>query len=86
MTDLEYLEQAEAHADEGPLGEPAARDILKIALRLKKERDILKALLAGALDLAQGFIPEPEPEELPTITRARAILKKTRSALGTVPS
>ena len=31
--DLFYLEQAEAHADEGPLGEPAARSILAIALR-----------------------------------------------------
>lgn len=30
--DLEYLGQAEAHADEGPLGEPAARSILEIAL------------------------------------------------------
>lgn len=32
--DISYLHQAEAHADEGPLGEPAARSILKIALRL----------------------------------------------------
>ncbi len=31
--DLSYLEQADAHADEGPLGEPAARSILAIALR-----------------------------------------------------
>lgn len=28
----EYLEAAAAHADEGPLGEPAARSILEIAL------------------------------------------------------
>lgn len=36
--DIEYLGQAEAHADEGPLGEVAARSILKIALRLAAER------------------------------------------------
>ena len=35
--DLRYLEEAEAHADEGPLGEPAARSILKIALRLARK-------------------------------------------------
>ena len=34
MSDLEYLEQAAAHADEGPIGEVAARSILAIALRL----------------------------------------------------
>lgn len=30
--DLEYLGQADAHADDGPLGEPAARSILEIGL------------------------------------------------------
>lgn len=31
--DRQYLEQADAHADEGPLGEPAARNILALALK-----------------------------------------------------
>lgn len=31
--DIEYLESAACHADEGPLGEPAARSILEMALR-----------------------------------------------------
>lgn len=31
--DVSYLQNAEAHADEGPLGEVAARSILRIALR-----------------------------------------------------
>jgi hypothetical protein len=32
-SDIQYLESADVHSDEGPLGEPAARSILAIALR-----------------------------------------------------
>lgn len=41
--DLNYLEQAECHADEGQIGEPAARSILEIALkyaRIVASRDL----------------------------------------------
>lgn len=47
LEDLAYLEQASAHSDEGPLGGPAARSILGIALR--NTRDALEPYRNAAL-------------------------------------
>lgn len=38
---IAYLEQAEAHAEEGPIGEPAARSILALALKYARQADAL---------------------------------------------
>jgi len=48
----EYLEQAEAHADEGPLGEAAARSILRIALA---QCDTIDRLEKWVADLQAGM-------------------------------
>jgi 7-keto-8-aminopelargonate synthetase-like enzyme len=48
--DLSYLEQADAHADEGPLGEAAARSILSIGLR--NTRDLAEMLAAAQFMIA----------------------------------
>lgn len=42
MSALDYISQAEAHADEGPLGEPAARSILRIARQFADTLDAIK--------------------------------------------
>ena len=42
MNALDYLEQAAAHADEGALGEPAARSILRIARQFADALDAIK--------------------------------------------
>lgn len=53
--DLNYLGQAEAHADEGPLGEPAARSILKIAMYWVDRYDarVTELLEANNLEVAR---------------------------------
>jgi hypothetical protein len=50
--DLNYLEQADAHADEGPLGEAAARSILSIGLR--NTRDLTEMLAAAQFMIASA--------------------------------
>jgi hypothetical protein len=50
--DCRYLEQANAHADEGPLGEEAARSILSIGLR--NTRDLSEMLAAAQFLIANA--------------------------------
>ena len=45
------------------------------------ERDILREILRNVLELAEGMVPELEPEELPTTARLRTVLGKARAAV-----
>lgn len=55
--DLDYLSQADAHADEGPLGEAAARSILAIALHWI--RKVYETPVAPAPEKRWPFVESP---------------------------
>lgn len=78
IADLTYLEQAEASADEGPLGEPAARGILAMALRNTRA-----ALLTINRRPALAEIPEPTPE---WEAKARAFAAQVHAAHPVEPA
>jgi hypothetical protein len=63
VRDLNYLEQAEAHADEGPLGNAAAVAILKMALKYARIHNSLTAENAALRAIAEWAISTVEDAE-----------------------
>lgn len=59
MNDLAYLEQVEAHADEGLIGEVAARAVLAIALRLARALSSKAPPVSDGLGPLSETLPEP---------------------------
>lgn len=97
--DLSYLEQADAHADEGPLGEPAARSILAMALKYARAaqarepgegREIIEALKLVHEWFEDGcFIPSVEGVTMkgpPVIgPRTAAVREAVTAAIRALP-
>lgn len=90
--DLEYLEQADAHAGEGPLGEAAARSILAIALRLARAAHADQSHIAGGAAQGQPVLHDQKANghDLRELSeRARASITALRTpdpSLARVPN
>lgn len=83
--DIAYLEQAEAHVEEGPIGEPAARSILAIALnyarQAKAQENVIEALEGALKRLDHNFVLALRGKPVRDMDETRA---EVRAALALV--